>query len=90
MRKLILFSMLFLLSAAYCQEANDSIIDQDLNETLTEEWHVSYLSKFSDNSSIIAAIIGLTLAYLIGKFAFKFIKATIIILLIILLLRIIF
>jgi len=92
MRKTIFLSLLFLFSVAFCQELNESTNQTLTNESLTSPWYGEYYGKIvaGDNYTLIALIIGLTLAYLIGKFAFKFIKIAIIILLIILILRIIF
>jgi len=91
MKKLMLLSFMIFLSAAFCQELNESANNTLINESLTP-WYQEYGNKIisADNSTLIALIIGLGLAYLLGKVAFKFIKITIIILLIILLLRIIF
>jgi Ca2+-dependent lipid-binding protein len=90
MKNLVILSFIFLIGASFCAELNNSN-EAFLNDSALP-WYAGYGDKFlsSDNSGLIAIIIGLSLAYLIGKIAFKFIKLTVIILLIILLIRIIF
>jgi Ca2+-dependent lipid-binding protein len=92
MKSFFIFSFIFLLSSAFCEDLNSSYNNTLINDSLSSPWYVNYGNKFlsSDNSGLIAIIIGLGLAYFIGKIAFKFIKLAIIILLIMLLLRIIF
>ncbi|MFA5333102.1 MAG: hypothetical protein WC376_01245 [Candidatus Nanoarchaeia archaeon] len=92
MKRLILFSFIFLSSIAFCDELNYSYNETLVNDSIIKPWYSNYADKFlsSDNSGLIAVIIGLSLGYFIGKFAFKFIKLAIILLLIALLLRIIF
>ncbi|MDD4353889.1 MAG: hypothetical protein PHN56_05530 [Candidatus Nanoarchaeia archaeon] len=92
MKKLLFISFIFLFSLAFCQDLNETYNETLINDSLVSPWYVNYGNKIlnSDNSTLIAIIIGLGLAYLIGKMAFKFIKISIIILLIILLIKIIF
>lgn len=92
MKNLILISFIFLISTAFCDDLNTSSNETLINDSILTPWYNDYADKFlsSDNSGLIAIIIGLGLAYFIGKFAFKFIKLAIIILLILLLIRIIF
>jgi Ca2+-dependent lipid-binding protein len=91
MRNLMILPFIFLIGASFCAELNNSYNETLLNDSALP-WYAEYGNKFlsSDNSGLVAIIIGLSLAYLIGKFAFKFIKLAVIILLIILLVRIIF
>jgi hypothetical protein len=92
MKILIIVCFIFLISNGFSEELNTSINTTLINESIISPWYSNYTDKFlsSDNAGLIAIIIGLGLAYFIGKFAFKFIKLAIIILLILLLVRIIF
>jgi hypothetical protein len=92
MKKLIALLMILLAAPAFCQDFNESTNETFVNDSLVAPWYETYSNKVlnSDNSTLIAAIIGLSLAYFLGKIAFKFIKVTVIILLIILILKVIF
>ncbi|MDD2678851.1 MAG: hypothetical protein PHS81_03150 [Candidatus Nanoarchaeia archaeon] len=94
MKKIIFLSLLFLISAGMCSELNDSandslIIDEPI---LDSPWHAGIIDNLlnADNTALIAFIIGLSIAYFLGKFAFRFIKIIIVVLIIFLLIRMIF
>jgi len=65
--------------------------NQTTNQT-SANWYDSYVSGIfsGDTFTLVTVIIGLTLVYIFGKIAFKFIKWAIIILIIILIFKLIF